>query len=239
MDQLIQILDLFRQIKQSGETLKFMNLYKGVSITYEGSIVEISENALRCQVPKYQVLCMQMEGLTYIQATILPEVVRAKIFSADPLAEQVVLTGFEYVGGTIGNRMQIRVQPKEPVKVLLQNKLGVQTELIELSLYGLSVYISPSQFDWRLYRRDAKVNVEFHLPEPQTGKLQSIRLTGIIKYVSVNKSLRYIRLGIFTNPDANTEAFLSKYIAYRQADILKEIKAALQAQFTKNTPNNS
>ncbi|HEY9076507.1 MAG TPA: PilZ domain-containing protein [Anaerolineaceae bacterium] len=234
MEQTQEILDRINQIVQAKETIHFLNCYRGISISYEGVLREMGQNSAIFSTRKYQLLCMRLEAVTYLQSNLLPEIVKARVSSVDIGREIVSLTKFEYTTSSIGNRMQIRVEPDEPVRTVVINKLGVACEMIEISLHGLSVYMNPANFDWRLFQRNSRVMVEFTLREPNQGRSHLVRVPGVIKYVSVNTQNRTIRLGLFTSPDNPTEAFLSHYIASRQADLLKEIRSLLEIEEQKD-----
>jgi hypothetical protein len=77
------------------------------------------------------------------------------------------LSSFKYMVGGIGNRTQVRVEPKEPMEGLIQSKerhTVVRGELADLSLDGLAVYLEPQLFTPRLYYKGAEIIIHMKLP---------------------------------------------------------------------------
>ena len=219
------ILERIRTISISGEVFRLLNVYRGLPITYEGRVEDVSEQVIRFAVNRYQSICIGLENQTFIQNNLLPEVVRAKVVTVDPCGPAAVLTDFEYKGTLIGKRMHVRVEPDRPIRVSLgvtQNYIG---DMTELSMRGVSAVLYPPLYSAMVWNRGEKVPIEFRLPDVAQKHQVTIKVFGYVRYATLDRKKGGYRMGLqFLPPDQTTEAILSRYIAQRQSDLLNELK---------------
>jgi hypothetical protein len=219
------IIERIRVISKSGEDFRFHNAYRGLPITYDGRVEDVSEHEVRFAINRYQSICIRLENQTFLQNNLLPEVVRAKVVKEDPWAPAVVLTDFQYKGTLIGKRMHVRVEPDRSIRVMLGVMQNYSGEMTELSLRGVSVVINPPLYSAMAWNRGEKVPIEFRLPDVAQKHQVIIKVFGTVRYATLDRKKGGYRMGLqFLAPDQTTEAILSRYIAQRQAELLNELK---------------
>jgi len=220
-----EILERIVSISRSGEKFRFLNLYRGLPITYDGSVLDSSENVVRFAVNRYQSICIRLENQTFLQNNLLPEIVHARVVTVDPWAPAVVLNDFEYKGSLIGKRMHVRVEPDRPIRVMLGEKKNYYGDMTELSMRGISVVLYPPLYSATVWTRGQKTPVEFRLPDVVQKRQVTVKVFGFVRYATLDRKKGGYRMGIqFVPPEQNIESILSRYIAQRQSDLLNELK---------------
>lgn len=227
---------MFQRLAGTEENIRFMNVYKGVPISYYGRAVESGANCVRFRIHANQILCMREEKLTYLYSVSVARVVRASLLGMDLLNETVLLAGFEPINHPVGNRSFIRVEPKDLMEVLIESvELAAQENslkafLIDISLRGAAVFVNVSLAIAGKLSRGERVSLSFTLPDEQ-GIGHTIRLVGEVRNIAPISNVRGgVRIGVQTHPDKCTEQGLSRYIAQRQNDILKEIREKVEQE---------
>lgn len=110
---------------------------------------------------------MFFEKKTFIQCKRLPEIYQAEVTDLDPIDRVATLANFSQVVSGIGNRMLVRVQPKEHLEGKVQNQYGdniVRGELADISQDGLAIYLAKEIFSPRQYSKDANLTITLRLP---------------------------------------------------------------------------
>jgi hypothetical protein len=179
MDGNTEIAGLFKQAAQAKQNIYLLNVYKGVPISYEASIVDVSWATMKVMTQKYQVVCLYRERETYIQSRAWPHTIHARVVEVDLPNTLAVLTNFAYVKSRIGDRMRVRVQPVAALEGDIQAK-NLQTfrcELADLSQDGVAIYVPARSYSPQLYPRGSEITLTLRFPgvytiteyEPQYG----------------------------------------------------------------------
>ena len=161
------ILDLLNKLSASGSEIYLLNVYKGVPLSYAAKIIEVSERYIRVLTDTYQTVGMYIEKTTYIQSQWLPEILKADVIELDSRQKTAILANLSYVTNGIGKRMQVRIQPKEPMEGNIQNIQDnriVRAELADISQEGLAFYLPKLMFSQREYFKGAQIRVSLQLP---------------------------------------------------------------------------
>jgi hypothetical protein len=157
----------FIQMMQQGARIRLLNVYKGVPIAYEASFVQLGNSTIRLRTSLYQVACLYRDKETFIQATWLPDILRARVLALDAIALEVELGDFSPVPEGIGERQQVRVHTEEPLLgAVFTPGMGeaYRAELADLSAEGLAVYIPRRNFYPTVYRPGVKITITLQLP---------------------------------------------------------------------------
>jgi hypothetical protein len=192
------IMTLFLQMAVSQKHTNLLNVYKGVPLSFSAKIVEVGDSYLRVLTDTYQMVSMYLEKKTLIQAELLPEIVQAEVIELNPQKRMAVLANFSYVERGIGNRTEVRIQPRDPLTSEIQDKqenISLQGELADISRDGLGVYLDRRQFSSKLIYPEAQININLELPEEYLKDLPKNKIQPTSGFYD-----RYSRENIRFNP---------------------------------------
>ncbi len=167
MDANTEITGLFRQAAQANQSIYLLNVYKGVPISYEANVVDVSWATVKVRTQKYQVVCLYRERETYVQSRTWPHTLHARVVEVDLQKTEAVLTSFEYVTSRIGDRMRVRVQPQGPLEGDVQAKdlpQAFRCELADLSQDGMAIYIAARNYSPLVYQKGANITLTLRFP---------------------------------------------------------------------------
>ena len=240
MDQnIFQQLYIIFEKKQS---VRLLNTYQGVPISYDAMIVGTTANSVKMIVHKYQSVCLRLHKYTYFISPLLPGVIKASALTVDLATNIAILFDFQYSADGIGKRMLVRAQPTEPIDVLLMNDTKTQRikiQLMDISLTGMAVSAPQLLFNTDVFKQNSTVYPQFNLPGKAQGKFILVNVTGTIVNINLDKSKQVYRIGLRIFPDGTANPILVQYISRRQSDIMKDIRTLynkmLEAEASKGT----
>lgn len=163
----IDFMTIFWNLASGRETISLINVYKGIPISYPATIINVGENAIQAITEKYQLVCLYHERETFIQSPEISEIIKARVIGLDAPTSTVILSDFEIITKTIGERREVRVCPKFTIEGEVQSQDladAYQGELADISHSGLGIYINDRDFFPRVYRPGRKLTVCFKLP---------------------------------------------------------------------------
>ncbi|MFW9626703.1 MAG: PilZ domain-containing protein [Sulfurospirillum sp.] len=222
------IIDAFYQMKEEKQNIVFLNLYKGVPISSEASIVEIEGENVTFRIDKLQEIAMKLDGQAFIvKNNYFNKHLKADIVYNNFQANTVVLTNFIYLLNMPAlQREFIRVHPDIVAKVFLHQFGNLQTSgrLYDLSMNGLGVVSNDNNGIFV----GAKVLVEFELNSASvaTEGDRRIEVQGeVINVIEYKDSYRYC-MRIFPNREMSQK--ILHYITQREHEILEDLKNELK-----------
>ncbi len=117
----------------------------------------------------------------------------------DVVSKLATLTNFEFASETIGQRAVVRVQPKNPVDVVIHYQgEKIRGNLVDVSSGGVGIFMLSAYIrNPGLLKKSEPIQLMFRLPA-ESGGSQEVRLQGVIQYVNPEKGS--YRLGISANP---------------------------------------
>ena len=222
----LEVLSKFRQMSKSDRDIRLLNVYKGVPITNDAAVIQVGKKTVTVRTHKYQVVCLSKYRNSYIQSAWLPLTTRARVIKVDFLKNEAVLGDFEYVTSHIGGRTLVRVVPKDPVEVFLQNEFlngKVRTEMVDISLQGIGVHLISELYKSRAFESGRDVAVSMDLPS-QDGSSRLPGIRGTVIHSEPAGWFRGHRIGIMLFPTKDTRQILTEYIRLRQTEIFNEVK---------------
>ena len=172
---------LLGQIYRNQSEIRLLNIYKGLPISYDASISSLANSEIHVSSNMYQIACMYHQRETYIQEKQLPYTIRCQVMSLNLAKEDALLANFEMVTNDIGSRMNIRVEPNEPLVGVVQFK-GYPNKIIapiaDISIYGASIFIDDFLFPVRLFQIGNEISMAISFPEMTLQKTRKVILTG-------------------------------------------------------------
>ena len=213
----------FGMLLEQRKPVRLINTYRGIPITNEARIITISQGYVAFSVHEYQAVCMTLEGKTFAQSEMLPEVYQARAVAVDVLTRQAILTEFTGVGNTVGKRMAVRVQPKEPTDVeIYDGKRRIPGKLADISTTGVGVFTFATYIYGELsFEKSENVFIDVRMPTSEV----ILRFEGKITSVAHQKGTFLHRLGVKLLPNPVTDPALLLYVTQRQDEVLRELKA--------------
>jgi hypothetical protein len=167
MAENVDIATLFKRASKANQTIYLLNVYKGVPISYEATLVDVSWATIKIKTQKYQVVCLYREHETFVQSRLWTETLKAQVVEVDIPKAEAVLANFQYVKSRIGDRTRVRVEPEQRLEGNIQAKDVKQTfhcELADLSQDGLAIYIPTRYYSPEVYARGTAVVLDLHFP---------------------------------------------------------------------------
>jgi hypothetical protein len=203
-----------------------MNAFRGVPVLHDASIMMLGQGNLALKVHPHQVLCIAMEKRTYLKSDMLTQVVRAYSVSTNVRQGEVVLARFAPARSSVGNRLSLRVQPREPLRVLLRTaQKETLATLADLSAKGVGVFYFAAVTGEELDAHQSD-ELEVELVLPPHGK--KLVMPGKVTNTGRERGDMLFRLGLQTFPKPEIEVMLLDYIALRQLEIMEELEAMYQ-----------
>jgi hypothetical protein len=222
---------VLRQVLASKKTVRFINTYFGMTVSHNGTVLQVKDDRALFQVPKSQLICMARDRTTLIESEDFPSLVSAGVRGLDLEREVADLVNFESVQITLHNRSHVRIELKDllHVSVIPQDSEKVYSmSMTEISLRGMSVVINTSSYPADDYGKGCPITVIFKLPvrslqEPYT----LVKMEGVICHINLTKNTQNYRLGISTHPNRQTERVINRFLAQRQRELCQDLKIEL------------
>ena len=164
----MDLLQLLRKSYDSQSSIKLLNIYKGLPISYDTNITSIGNSEIQVPGNKNHIACLFYQGESYLQAEGLPFVIHSAVKSLHLAQNFAILTDFEVATNNIGLREQIRVEPDDPLLTSIQFKgsaFEFVAPLADISASGASVYFESSMFPTRLSQPGNAFTMTISIPD--------------------------------------------------------------------------
>jgi hypothetical protein len=207
---------------KEGRPLHLLNTYRGIPIVYDAKIIMINQGYLALNVHPYQATCMALENKTYIQSDFSQELYQAKSVALDVAKCQAILTEFSRAPLSLGKRMAIRVQPKEPIDAeIYDGEHRIPGKLADISATGVGVFTFATYIYGDLdIKKGQDVMVDFRLPTSE----RMIRCRGKVTSLVHQMGTFLHRMGFSINTNPIAEPLLREYVGQRQKELLDELR---------------
>jgi hypothetical protein len=220
------ILNIFRKMKKDGRKVSFMNLYKGIPISYQGDIVKIDKDSIAFKLDnELQNIAMKLESKAYmVKDKYLDRYIKADISHSDFSDNTIVLNNFVYLLNLPAiQREYTRIYPSIFVQVTLQDTkyFELKGNLYDLSMGGLGIISKDNEG----FYVGASVDIKFKLvlQEDEFEIHTKGQILNIIEYMG---SYRYC---LKISPDKKNSKNIENYIKSREIEIIEELKEELNS----------
>jgi hypothetical protein len=266
------LLPFFRWLQDTQNSVKLLNLFRGVPIIYDAQVKGVGDGAIQVSTTKYQIACLYRDRTTFLLCAEPKVTLYADVLRLDVANLEASLGNFSDGTDQVLERQNVRVEPAEPLPVLVQPKstrMEVQGELINISKTGMSLYLDRLLFSPRTYAPGEEMLVALTFPEvtqttgrtsplgegadpmsrfsrdqirgtssltgssfnrprpatvPQTGPLRT-KIRAEVVNTGTDIGFSRVRLGLKIYPDDTARAAITRFIAQRQSEIIREIKS--------------
>ena len=210
-----QIISDLRLIMDFDHVLELMNIFRGVPFICRARVSSIHDDLVEIQTQDPAQVCLVQQKQTKVLGSDYFEPAVARVASSDLLAGTAVLTNFSYQSTRLGERMIVRVEPKEPFPVMVETGDGqITVELADLSLNGMGVRVELSDYSAAL-KPGTTVQTSLLLPKGE------VRLAGSI--LTAIKSSSAYRLSVRFLPNSPQRVTVFRYLIDRRAEIADEL----------------
>jgi hypothetical protein len=224
-----------QNVLKANEPVKFFNTFRGMPVNYSGNIIRITGARVSFRVSRLQINCMTLNHGTYLKINRNSGIVRAKLADYDMSKETVDLWGFENMINTIGYRTDVRVETRNSLGGVLsvRNDLSIPVSIVELSIRGISFIFDVDLFDTDHFTIGKRMSIAYHIPTVSSMIKSSVVSSDIeLRSVVVERNEKIVRIGARTYPDKKNESAMINYLAYRQKELLAELKALCESNFS-------
>ncbi len=241
-----------REIARKQLGIRLLNVYKGLPISYDAQISSVGDVEIQVHSNRYQIACLYYQQETYLMGNELPYTLRSQVASLHLGKDDATLTQLELASENIGNRLQIRVVPDEPLIALIQftgAPMGLAAPVADISAEGMAVYLEPYMYSPRLCLPGNPVSVRITLPDQISQKIKKsiiknpheIRTTGTLrsdisvhsegsvvisttgKVTSVRSELIRYRVGMRLFFKDLSRTVILQYLSQRQSEIIRDL----------------
>ena len=217
-----KILNIFKVIQRNSSKVRLYNYHKGLSITNEGSIEEISSEQITIKTTYLQLRAIHINKTTTIESELFGEkALECKMSSINFQTQCVVLEDCHFVPFMPSKQRYVRVMPESDTKVELHfNAVTLDTHIYikDISLEGcnLSLKTLPAGL-----KEKSIVLLNIELFEGKTSlKLHNIK-SEVLKIYEDKNEFRVV-VGFSLQPELKKQ--LTNYIAKRQMALIREFK---------------
>lgn len=217
-----EMMFLFKQVLESQQPVTLINTYRGFPISYPATLMATDQGYIAMSVHEYQAVAIALEGKTYLQSSVLPEVIQGTAVGVDVARKRVALTELKGVGHSVGHRMSIRVQPGDPIDAeIYDGHRRIAGKIADISTRGVGIFTFAAYIYGDLsFDKDKEVYIDFRLPNAES----MLRFQGVITSISAHKATYMHRLGLKIFPTPEVESLLKAYIDQRKEETMLELK---------------
>ncbi len=221
------IIDVFATIKEKNQPITFLNLFEGVPIASEGTVLQVTDEEVVFKMDPLQELAMKHDNKAYIvKNQFFSKPVKADIVFCNMVQHEVTLTNFVYLlNMPAAQRESARVHPNTVAKVALvdtKSKQTVEGILFDLSLGGIGV-VSAAEHN---IQAGDNVEVSFELAMPSMCQRIPVVVKALVVNVfEYNKAYRYC-MKFKASPEE--KAHIEQFVKEREVEVIEALKEELK-----------
>ncbi len=202
--------------------VRLINTYRGVPVVNDAWVVSVNQGYILFSMQPNQVVCLALEGQTYVRGSALPQVYQAKVIAVDVTKNQAILADFVGMGDSIGNRITLRVQPTEPIDAqIYDGDRRIPGRLADVSSSGIGIFTLNTHFyGEQTIDKDREVIIDVAFPPTR----QIARFHARVAWVVGQSDTYLYRVGMEILADQKTQPLLLRYLAQRQKEIMEELE---------------
>lgn len=222
-----EMMFLFKQVQDAQQSVNLINTYRGFPINFPAVLLAVDQGYVAMNVHEYQAVAIALEGKTYIQSSLLPEVIQATAVGVDVAQKRVAVTELKGVGQSVGHRIAVRVQSLDPIEAeIYDDRQRITGKIADISTQGMGVFTFAAYiYGDPTFEMDREVFITFRLPNSNAD----LQMKGILVSVSAQKDTYMHRLGLRIFPTADVESLLQAYIDQRKQETMLELKLVYES----------
>ncbi len=202
-----------------GKTLKLINYYMGMPLSYPASIVQVDRGVVDLDVQPQQAFTIEHSRSAFIRSPIFKYDVFAQAQYVNIRKRAATFVKFCYVEIMAEKRNFIRLELKPAPDAVIESPLGIiDGKLNDISLSGLNLLLE----NYCPLERDSKMPVSFLLKTTEQNLSFNLNISAtLIKIIDEAPPYKY---AFSITPEKHLESQLSQFIFQRQIEIIREIR---------------
>jgi len=222
------IVSKFLLASSEDRSVQLINIYKGVPISHNASVIKVINDRLTLKFHKNHTLCLNMEGRTYIQSKLFLKPIKARVMTINTTEGYAILTDLILSDPSFRKRQHLRIAldyDESTVVSICAPDCNVKLfgKLKDISTHGVGVIvIAVEDIISKSFSQASQVQIQFYLPFTHPEEATEIKVPGEIRYI--DRDQENFKLGIQTFPDPDTETRIEKFITQRKTEILEEVE---------------
>jgi len=210
-----QVISDLEQIMAREQPIEVLNFYKGLPVTSNAKMKSLEGEIAVLKVEPPHSVCLEWEDTTWLLVGEPQGAVSCSVLSFNILEGIARLGEWDLPDSRFGNRMNVRLEPDEPLEMDLEGPEGTITaRLHDVSLTGVGMQL-PAEIREKTFQKYDRVKFTLRLP---TG---SMRLSGQIKTITPLEEDE--RLGIVFTETITQRGIIPSYLSCRRIAILQEL----------------
>ena len=216
------MINLLEVLKQNGANVQLHNYYKGLSITNNALILEVSDSNIVLKTSEMQLKATKYEAKTIIVSDTLPHSMLCEdIAQIDFSNQKVIFNEFFFIPTSPITRKSIRVEPEGQYSIALfinehQFKGEIRIEDISIDALKLKLDALPAG----IKKRSNDVHIEIALAKES----EALSINANAEYLRDEENEDSYSVVFLLKFEANQKSNLIKYIAKRQMGLIREFK---------------
>ncbi|MDH4943787.1 response regulator [Sulfurimonas sp. C5] len=212
---------LLQSVQRNNDELKLLNLYKGLTVTNRGVIVNADEDKVSIQTSYLQQRCAHYEGKIILSNSLFPaDILCQTIKYVDYENQSIVIDDMQFLQHSPTQRKSVRLVPEDDHRVSLfyeEHKFGDHVKILDISANAvrLSLLSLPAGF-----QAEEKVHVDMVFTVGRQPLI--INCEGEVMYIIEKKHEFHVVVTLKPNQTAQKD--LIGYLSKRQMTLIREFK---------------
>lgn len=221
-DENRQAMFYLENIHSKEQTIRILNLYKGLSVHANTKILKIKEGDIYVRAEKIQRCLMNIEKKIVIESANLPRDIRAEVKYVDKERSFAILCDPVFMEFSANNRQYSRVQCDIRIPITLSSGRYAYTgEIIDISIQAIAIRYR-STISRNILQSEARLH--FSLPNISfENSLVKLAMNGKVVAIKPDEDGR-TRVVVMIRPESPHDGYLLEYIYARQKELMQEIK---------------
>lgn len=209
--------------------IKLLNIYKGLCINTNSSILKIAQDSYQMTCENLQGYAMQLEGETVLQAPNFPKDIKAEISLVDIKRSLVIIKNLKFLASSANNRQHTRVQTsvRTPVLIKYAHRSSAQGEIIDISVNSIAMKVTKSFREEEMMNQYVRLNFSLPYEDGENGYI-IMDIEAKVTYIAHTDDYTKIVVSLGNLPKPYDD-YLLRYMYTRQKELISEIRRATKA----------
>jgi hypothetical protein len=222
------VFTIFRELMTKNQPIHLINNFNGVTVSNPSLVLGFNNVSVKLSINKYQGVILQQGNQTLMVTEICPEAIVAKVDIVNLIAREAYFADFRFVEKLCNNRGQVRICPRQEIIANFSEYPEVQGKIRDISFDGLGFFVPREDTNYERFAKGEKLMLNMNLP--LNGVEKNVQVPCEIKKVFLESEELRLRIGVKTQPDAESKKIISSYITQNMVEICNELDKLYKEQ---------